>query len=147
MQDNLNQTLPVNPQETSPVAEVSQTPPTSSIPQSPPLQAVTPDPSKNSKIKMIAVLIIILAVLGAMSVFGYSYFKGSKLNNQEAIDSNIPSKNANSAKQEVINSTATDTSDAQIDKDLQSIDTGLSDIDTSTTAVDQGLNDQQTNLQ
>lgn len=42
---------------------------------------------------------------------------------------------------------ATDTSDTQINKDLDNIDSSLTNLDSGSTAVDQGFNDQAVNLQ
>lgn len=113
-----------------------------------PIQPVQPAPQNTGINKMfivIAVLIIIAVITGG--VFAYNAYKTAKVNTQEAINSNSPNKNINNAKQGVVNSTITDTSDTQIDKDLQSIDQSLNNTDANAAAVDQGLNDQQINLQ
>lgn len=125
-----------------------QSPPQQIQPVSP-VQPVQPAPQGkgiNKLFIVIAVLIIIAVITGG--VFAYNSYKTSKTNLQGAANVNNPNKNVNNpAKQGVVNSTITDTSDAQIDKDLQSIDQSLNNTDANAAAVDQGLNDQQINLQ
>jgi len=145
MDNNLNQT----PSGTQPTLNpVTQASPISSVPQSPLSQTTASEVKNGSKMKIIIALVIVLVILGGLGFFGYSYFITSKVNLQGTTNVNNLNKNtANQVKQDVVNSTVTDTSNAQIDKDLQSIDQGLNNTDANAAAVDQGFNDQQTNLQ
>jgi predicted PurR-regulated permease PerM len=138
--ENTNQ-LPVQPQvQAQPLVQ----PQTQAQPL--PLQPVPQNKGINKLLVVFAVLIFIAILSGGL--FAYNSYKTSKTNLQQTANVYNPSKNINNpAKQAVVNNTINDTSDTQIDKDLQSVDQSLNNVDANSTAVDQGLSDQQTNLQ
>jgi hypothetical protein len=78
-------------------------------------------------------------------------YGGSKATNtsvQKTVNTGTSgNNNPGQIQQTVVNQATKDTSDTQINKDLQTIDSGINNTDADSTAVDQGLNDQETNLQ
>lgn len=86
------------------------------------------------------------AVLLAGGLFVYATFLSPKtpsLNNAGLSNS----YSQKPVQKEVQNNAATDTSDTQINKDLDNIDNSLINLDSGATAVDQGFSDQAVNLQ
>ena len=88
----------------------------------------------------------LVVVLLAGGLFAYTTFLSPKTatTNNAGLSN---SYNQKPVQKEVQNNAATDTSDAQINKDLDNVDSSLTNLDSGTTAVDQGFNDQAVNLQ
>lgn len=144
MDNNLNQTPPVNPQIVPTGVKAPQVPPISSISQSLPLPTAVPEPKKGPKMKMIIALVIVLVILGGLGFFGYSYFKTAKTYNAGVY--NYPTAvPASPTPTDVVN--PNDTTDSAIDSDNKVIDQGLNNLNSDINGVDQSLNDKQTNLQ
>lgn len=99
-----------------------------------------------NKVYLLAGLVLVVFLL-AGGAFAYTTFLSPKTTSPNNAGLNSYYNNQKQVQKKVENSTITDTSDAQIDKDLQSINESLSNMDANAAAVDQGLNDQQINLQ
>lgn len=99
-----------------------------------------------NKVYLLAGLVLVVFLL-AGGVFAYTIFLSPKTTSPNNAGLNSYYNNQKQVQKKVENSTITDTSDAQIDKDLQSINESLSNMDANAAAVDQGFNDQAVNLQ
>ncbi len=127
---------PVQPVQT---ASQQQVPP-----QQVPQQQNVVNKGINKTLLLAGVVLVIVLLAGGL--FAYTTF----LSPEAATTNNVGLSNSYNQKpvqKEVQNNTATDTSDTQINKDLDNIDSSLTNLDSGTTAVDQGFNDQAVNLQ
>jgi hypothetical protein len=110
----------------------------------------TENPSKSFKVNKIllvgAFVLVVVLLLGGLLVYGGS--KATNTSVQKTVNTGTSgNNNPGQIQQTVVNQATKDTSDTQINKDLQTIDSGINNTDADSTAVDQGLNDQETNLQ
>jgi len=100
-----------------------------------------------NKVYLLAGLVLVVLLL-AGGVFAYTTFLSPKTTSPDNAGlNNYYNNNQKQVQKELQNSAITDTSDTQINKDLDTIDSNLNNLDSDTAAVDQGFNDQAVNLQ
>lgn len=114
------------------------------VTQPQPVVPPTPESNGGKKRLMMLLLVLLLVILGIGGFFAYSYFNSSKTYNAGVY--NYPTAAQMSpTPTEAIN--PTDTTDAALDKDTQTVDQQLNGLNSDITGVDDSVNDKQTNLQ